>query len=279
MIDDDTYIFQKAMRNFLSQFDPTQEHYLGYPTRGVQQCRDPTEQVGQQINGLSSNFTDNLVQHMSNTSATSSSTENQPATRQLLDNNSPVDPQHPHSPATEAARQHSISQQPMPAAVQPQGNKHQEISQHASDEQLPALQDTPQRQTFSEEYSSHTAQQHDPLQEHAPTDSSAQHSSNEKTYALGGGGMILSRAAMAKLAPALKGCMLSSQDCYMDDLRLYFCLKEVGIRLNASSNYDVLNSAPNSNIDWGTLDPCLQPAVFHGVSGLALTGCLLCEQP
>ena len=273
MVDDDSYVFQKSLRNFLSQYDPSQEHYLGYPTRGVQQCRDPTAQIGPKHSGLPTNSTDNLVQHVSSTAANSNGTGEQPPTRQMLEHIPLVNAQQSQTPdhATDIAQQQSISQQPTLAALQSQqGSNHHVVSQHVTDEHLSALQNTKQ-QASSEEWLSHTARQQDPHAQHAPTDSSAQHSSSEERYALGGGGMILSRAAMTKLAPALKGCMQSSQDCYLDDLRLYFCLKEVGIRLNAASNYAVLNVAPNSNIDWGGFDPCLQPAVFHQASFFTLT--------
>ena len=138
MLDDDTYIFQQALAEFLQKFDPMENHYLGYPSTGVKMCREPTASA------------------------------RQPETSEL--------------------------------------------------------------------------------------------------FALGGCGMILSWGAMAALAPLLQGCMLSSQDCYLDDVRLYYCLKEAGISLNMSQHYAAMNFAPNSNIDWRLFDPCAKPVLFHGVS-------------
>lgn len=84
-------------------------------------------------------------------------------------------------------------------------------------------------------------------------------------FALGGCGMVLSRGAIERLAQVVVECTIASQDCYLDDVRLFFCLKLVGIRLNTSINYPAMNYAPNKNIDWGRIDPCAHPVVFHGV--------------
>ena len=85
-------------------------------------------------------------------------------------------------------------------------------------------------------------------------------------FALGGCGIVLSRGALKQLAPNIPGCVVASQDCHLDDVRLFFCLRDIGIPLGTSLNYPAMNFAPNSNIDWARLDPCVQPVVFHGVS-------------
>lgn len=91
----------------------------------------------------------------------------------------------------------------------------------------------------------------------------------ERPFALGGCGMILSKGALIELTKVVRDCTVVSQDCYLDDVRLYFCLRDIGIHLNTSFNYPAMNFAPNQNIDWGAIDPCLRPVAFHGV-GLML---------
>ncbi len=81
--------------------------------------------------------------------------------------------------------------------------------------------------------------------------------------------MILSRGAMKRFAQVAVECTIASQDCYLDDVRLFFCLRDIGIHLNGSIEYPAMNFAPNKHIDWGRIDPCTRPVVFHGVSCLA----------
>ena len=89
---------------------------------------------------------------------------------------------------------------------------------------------------------------------------------SEGPFALGGCGMILSRGAMKEFTRVVRGCTIRTQDCYLDDVRLFFCLRDVDIFLNTSIKYPAMNFAPNKNVDWGQIDPCEQPVVFHGVS-------------
>ena len=140
MIDDDTFVFRRALAKLLSDFDPEEKHYVGYPRQGAHICRDPT-----------------------------------------------------------AAQHYGASQARAP-------------------------------------------------------------------FALGGCGMILSKAAMKRLAQVVVECTMASQDCYLDDVRLFFCLRDIGIHLNTSINYPAMNFAPNKNIDWSRVDPCTRPVVFHGVN-------------
>ena len=83
--------------------------------------------------------------------------------------------------------------------------------------------------------------------------------------------MILSWGAMAAVAPLLPDCMLCSQDCHLDDVRLCYCLKQAGISLNTTHHFAAMNFAPNSNIDWSLFDPCTKPVLFHGVSFFLLS--------
>ncbi|KAL3149239.1 hypothetical protein ABBQ32_002058 [Trebouxia sp. C0010 RCD-2024] len=88
----------------------------------------------------------------------------------------------------------------------------------------------------------------------------------EGPFALGGCGMILSKGALTELAKVVRDCTVISQDCYLDDVRLFFCLRDIGINLNTSFRYPAMNFPPNQHINWGQLDPCLRPVAFHGVS-------------
>ncbi|KAA6427897.1 MAG: hypothetical protein FRX49_02559 [Trebouxia sp. A1-2] len=137
MIDDDTFVFRRALAKLLSGLDPQQKHYIGYPRQGASICRDPS----------------------------------------------------------------------------------------ASEHLKPS--DTP--------------------------------------FALAGCGMILSQGAMKRLAQVIVECIIASQDCYLDDVRLFLCLQDIGIHLDTTISYPAMNFAPTKNIDWGRLDPCLHPVVFHGV--------------
>jgi len=137
MIDDDTFVFRRALAKLLSGLDPQDKHYIGYPRQGASICRDPS----------------------------------------------------------------------------------------ASEDSEPS----------------------------------------DRPFALAGCGMILSRGAMTRLAQVIVECAIASQDCYLDDVRLFFCLKDIGIHLDTTISYPAMNFAPNKNIDWGRLDPCLRPVVFHGV--------------
>lgn len=94
----------------------------------------------------------------------------------------------------------------------------------------------------------------------------------EGPFALGGCGIILSKGALTELTKVVRDCTVVSQDCYLDDVRLFFCLRDIGIHLNTSFQYPAMNFAPNQHIDWGRLDPCLRPVAFHGVS-LILSDC------
>lgn len=89
---------------------------------------------------------------------------------------------------------------------------------------------------------------------------------SEGPFALGGCGMILSRGALIEFTKVVRDCTIISQDCYLDDVRLFFCLRDIGVHLNTSMKYPAMNFAPNKNIDWGQIDPCERPVVFHGVS-------------
>lgn len=97
-------------------------------------------------------------------------------------------------------------------------------------------------------------------------------------FALGGCGMILSKGALEQLTKVVRDCTVSSQDCYLDDVRLFYCLRDINIHLNTSFKYPAMNFAPNQNIDWGQFDPCLCPVAFHGVS-LCLLRPLQCLVP
>lgn len=88
---------------------------------------------------------------------------------------------------------------------------------------------------------------------------------SDRPFALAGCGMILSRGAMKSLAQVVVECTIASQDCFLDDVRLFLCLKDIGIHLDTTISYPAMNFAPTKNIDWGRLDPCLHPVVFHGV--------------
>lgn len=85
-------------------------------------------------------------------------------------------------------------------------------------------------------------------------------------FALGGCGMILSKVALEQLTKVVRDCTVSSQDCYLDDVRLFYCLQDIDIHLNTSFKYPAMNFAPNQNIEWGQIDPCQCPVAFHGVS-------------
>ena len=87
--------------------------------------------------------------------------------------------------------------------------------------------------------------------------------------------MILSQGALKRLAQVIVECTIASQDCYLDDVRLFFCLKDIGIHLDTTISYAAMNFAPTKNIDWGRLDPCLHPVVFHGVC--FLVSCTPCD--
>ena len=96
--------------------------------------------------------------------------------------------------------------------------------------------------------------------------SSKYHAQADGPFALGGCGMILSQAAAKALADVVRDCTVISQDCYLDDVRLFLCLRDINIHLNTSMKYPAMNFAPNKNVDWGQLDPCQRPVAFHGVS-------------
>ena len=88
---------------------------------------------------------------------------------------------------------------------------------------------------------------------------------SDRPFALAGCGMILSQGAMKRLAQVIVECTIARQDCFLDDVRLFLCLKDIGIHLDTTISYPAMNFAPTKNIDWGRLDPCLHPVVFHGV--------------
>ena len=103
--------------------------------------------------------------------------------------------------------------------------------------------------------------------------SSRQHPDQpEGPFALGGCGMILSKGALNKFTKVVENCIVVSQDCYLDDVRLFFCLRDINIHLNTSIKYPAMNFAPNKNIDWGQIDPCQRPVAFHGVRLASQTG-------
>ena len=91
-------------------------------------------------------------------------------------------------------------------------------------------------------------------------------------FALGGCGMVLSKGALNKFTKVVRDCTVISQDCYLDDVRLFYCLRDIDIHLNTLFEYPAMNFAPNKNIDWGQVDPCQRPVAFHGVS-LAFSDC------
>lgn len=257
MIEDDTYVFQDTIQAFLAQFDPQQAHYLGYPTRGATQCRDPTDPAPQD-RGQTFHLTDSPTQQELDHPVASSTVQLQ-SIRQILINTGVLKQQEsnrrslipeasqynsPHTPYTPLHSQHQ------------QHNEGSQLPQDASAQQAPDAQSM----------TSTAAQQQPATAVDPPTIPIAQQQSSEEMFALSGAGMILSQGAMVKLGPLLRGCMLSSQDCYLDDVRLFLCLKEAGISLNTASNYEALTFAPNSNIDWGRFHPCTRAVVFHGVS-------------
>ena len=98
------------------------------------------------------------------------------------------------------------------------------------------------------------------------------HDQPDGPFALGGCGMILSQGALNQFTKVVRDCTVISQDCYLDDVRLFFCLRDIDIHLNTSFEYPAMNFAPNKNIDWGQIDPCQRPVAFHGVS-LAFSDC------
>ena len=101
----------------------------------------------------------------------------------------------------------------------------------------------------------------------------------EGPFALGGCGMVLSKGALSKFTRVVRDCMVISQDCYLDDVRLFYCLRDIDIHLNTSFKYPAMNFAPNQNIDWGQIDPCERPVAFHGVSHHALSRVLFGASP
>ena len=92
------------------------------------------------------------------------------------------------------------------------------------------------------------------------------HEQPEKPFALGGCGMILSKGTLNRFAKVVRDCTVISQDCYLDDVRLFYCLRDIDIHLNTSFHYPAMNFAPNKNVDWGQIDPCQRPVACHGVS-------------
>lgn len=111
------------------------------------------------------------------------------------------------------------------------------------------------------------------------------HDQPERPFALGGCGMILSKGTLNKFTKVVRDCTIISQDCFLDDVRLFYCLRDIDVHLNTSFHYPAMNFAPNKNIDWGQIDPCQRPVAFHGVS-LALSDrlrmplqpvCLCCD--
>lgn len=226
------------MRDFLLQFGPEQQHYMGYPVKGVSQCRDPTSPTQQENTGQVFDLAQMISQRQPADDPDKST--NQPQSiRKLLHKLRSVSPQQPgdHAHIPNQSKQDTAQQSP-PAHKQQHTNTQQVHTSHSTDL---TTQSRPQARA------------------------SPQHG-NQQMYALSGTGMILSRGAMAHFAPQLRGCMLASQDCHLDDVRLFLCLKEAGISLNTTSGYAALNLAPNRHLDWGMFDPCTQPAVFHGVS-------------
>lgn len=256
MIEDDTFIFQASMRDFLLQFDPQQKHYLGYPTRGVSQCREPTKPSQQESTGQTFNLTQmHNQQQLANVSTTSTS---QPQSiRRLLHRLAFRERRHPDTQVLNDAEafRHGSDRTPSAHVERQQDIKKTFTSQATSEYSLL------NQEIATADHAQQQLQSGKSLHAQASTQQTS-----EEMYALSGGGMILSRGAMASLAPLLKGCMLSSQDCHLDDVRLYLCLKQAGIRLNTSSGYVALNLAPNRNIDWGRFDPCTRPAVIHEVT-------------
>ena len=75
---------------------------------------------------------------------------------------------------------------------------------------------------------------------------------------IGGAGIIISKAALKKMEPAIEVCNHVYRDCIFGDVRTALCFRDVGINLTHHYGF---NAFPPSlhNTD----SPCFQPFTFH----------------
>lgn len=80
------------------------------------------------------------------------------------------------------------------------------------------------------------------------------------SFAHGGSGIVLSKAAMSVLLSRLDDCIPKYRTCWAGDIRTALCLRDGGVLLQDPKGFN--GNPPNKAYSFGS-DPCERPITFH----------------
>ncbi|KAJ3390588.1 hypothetical protein HDU84_007289 [Entophlyctis sp. JEL0112] len=92
-------------------------------------------------------------------------------------------------------------------------------------------------------------------------------------FAQGGGGILLSRAAMKIVYGGLNACILRYETCWAGDVRVGLCMRDAGIRITQNTSF--FSSGIHENIGFPA-DPCVRPFTFHHADSDTVRSIFVC---
>ncbi|KAJ3353889.1 hypothetical protein GGF32_002747 [Allomyces javanicus] len=92
-------------------------------------------------------------------------------------------------------------------------------------------------------------------------------------FAHGGGGIVMSRAALTQMLSVADSCMVKYRDCFAGDIRLAQCMRDAGIKFHATVAPDLFHNVAPHVANFGGYDQgtaCRRVVSFHHLTPHAM---------